>query len=197
MESVERLRRMRNATLANAGMMIGSVGLYSITGNSAFIAEGIHDLADTGAHGSRYLAEKKDIDQHTKKFDLFLRSSLGAVGLLSGYAAYRFGVKISESNYENVSMQESAANLLGAVSIAGGNSYAYIQLKGIEEQSSASKASLDHGTVDLVASWGLAAFIGAEIVGREGASQWGAFLFSAYTAAHLIIHAIKPHKHNH
>jgi divalent metal cation (Fe/Co/Zn/Cd) transporter len=192
-----RLNKLRNATLANLGMAIGSVGVFAVTGNSAFISEAIHDGADTGAHGSRFFAEKLGVDQETKKFNWFLRAGLIGLSALSGYTSYKIGVDIKNGLFEDPNTQENALNLVAAIGVGAGNTYAYKELESIEEQSNASETSLDHGKVDMLASWGLVVFIGAGVAGVEKAPEIGGCLFAGYTSGHLLWHAIRPHKHNH
>lgn len=197
MERFNRLRRMRNATLANMGMMAGGVGAFVFTGNPAFAAEAVHDLADSGAHGSRFLAEKYEINQHTKKFEYFLKFSMLGVAGLSAYTSGRIGINILEGNVPDNTMQDILVNLTGASLIGIVNTYARDELKDINSHSYASFASLNHADVDMVASWGLAASIALEALGIENASQWGGFSFAAYTALHLYFHAIDEHSHEH
>lgn len=191
----ERLRRLRNATLANLSMSIASVGVFAVTGNGAFIAEALHDGADTGAHGSRYLAEKSGINQDTKKFKWFLRAGLLGVSALSAVASVKFGNELLNGEVPTADIGDKALDLGAAVGIGLGNTYAYSQVKGIEEHSHASEASFDHAKVDMLASWGLAGFIVAYVAGADKASQVGGMLFAGYTAAHLAWHALRPHKH--
>lgn len=197
MEKLNRLKRMRNATLANMGMMAGGVGAFVVTGNPAFAAEVVHDLADTGAHGSRYLAEKYEIDQHTKKFEYFLKFSMLGVAGLSAYTASRIGINILEGNIPDNSAQDTLINLTGASLIGIVNTYARDELKDIKFHSFASSAGLDHADVDMVASWGLASSIALEAMGVKNASLWGGFSFAAYTALHLYFHATDTHSHEH
>lgn len=195
MERSNRLKRMRNATLANLGMMVGSVGAYAVTGNSAFVAESVHDLADSTAHGSRYLAELYQVDQHTKKFELFMKFSMIGVAGLSAVTAGRIGINLLDGHMSNDGLQDMIFNLTGASLIAIGNTYARDELKDVTFHSYASSVGLDHADVDMVASWGLACSIALEAGGVENASQWGGYSFASYTALHLYIHAIEPHEH--
>ena len=174
-------------------MVVGSAVAFGITGNTAYVAEVLHDGADTGSHGSRYLAEKRNINQDTIKFKRFLKAGLLSVSMLSGYTAYRLGIEVKVGNIQHNSLNENLTNVFGATTIAVGNTYAFVQINSLEEHSNASEASLNHAQVDMVASWGLASSIVMETAGAEGASKWGGFLFAAYTAGHLALHAIKPH----
>jgi divalent metal cation (Fe/Co/Zn/Cd) transporter len=186
---------MRNATLANLGMMVGSVGAFAVTGNPAFVAESVHDLADSSAHGTRYLAEKYQVNQHTKKFEYFLKFSMIGVAGLSAITAGKIGINILEGNIPNDSLQDTIVNLTGASLIGMGNTFARDELKEINSHSYASATSLNHADVDMVASWGLAASIAVEAVGVENASQWGGYSFATYTALHLYVHATEKHEH--
>ena len=186
---------MRNATLANLGMMVGSAGAFVITGNPAFAAETVHDLADTGAHGSRYLAEKYQVNQHTKRFENFLKLSMLGVAGLSAYTAGRIGINILEGKVLDDSLNDTMINLGGAIMIGVGNTYARDELRSVKSHSYASSAGLKHADVDMVASWGLAGSIGLEAAGIEYASQWGGYSFATYTALHLYFHATESHEH--
>lgn len=192
-----RLDKLRNATLANLGMAIGSVGVFAATGNSAFMSEAIHDGADTGAHGSRYFAEKLGIDQDTRRFKWFLGASFLGVSALSAFTSYKIGSDLVNGQVVESSSRDSLINLGSAVSIGAGNTYAYKQIESVEEHSHASEASFNHAKVDMLASWGLVGFIIAGALSRqENVSTAGGMLFAGYTALHLAWHAIKPHKHS-
>ncbi len=194
MEKLNRIKRLRNATLANLGLVTVSLVAFGLTGNEAYISEIIHDGADTGNHGSRFLSEKFSVDQDTKIFKRFLKTGMLMASLLSGYTAYRLGLEIRAGNIPHDNFNKNLINLLGATTIAGGNTYAYQQVNSLHEHSNASMASLNHAQVDMTASWGLASSITLESAGVDGASTWGGLLFASYTAGHLAIHALKPHR---
>jgi len=186
---------MRNTTLANLGMAIGSMGVFVVTGNGAYVAEALHDTADVASHGSRLYMESSINDQNSKKSKNLLKLGMLSVSALSLYAATRIGADILNGVANDVDTDNTRLNLASAGAIAAGNTYAYNQMSSIDEHSNASGSSLDHSKVDMFASWGLAGSIAAEALGVDDASQYGGFLFAIYTAAHLAVHALKPHKH--
>lgn len=190
-----RLEKLRNATLANLGLTVGSLVVFSSTGNSALVAEALHDGADTIAHSSRYGAERLAINQDTAKFKWFLRGSMLALSALSGYTAVKIGMNINNGVFEEQSTKEGAINLASAAVICAGNTYAYRQLESIEDHSHASEASYDHARVDMLASWGLAGSIALGVAGVAKAPEIGGMVFAGYTSVHLAKHAVSPHEH--
>jgi hypothetical protein len=116
------------------------------------------------------------------------------VSALSAYAAIRIGIDIKNGISDSVN-ENTLVNLVGASTIAAGNTYAYKQVRKVEIHSHASRTSLNHAQVDMAASWGLATSLVLEAAGANNASEYGGGLFAAYTAGHLALHALKPHDH--
>lgn len=192
MEKEGRIRRLRNATLAQLGLAIVSAGASVITGNHAFAAELRHDVQDTVLHGSKYAAERQGIDQERRAFQWFLRGSMAALSIAAATKGYDIFQDIQEGTRVTMDMTEATVTTGSAVAIAAGNTYSYVQLRGINEHSHASASSLGHAEFDMVASWGLSGSLLLETAGVQNASLYGGLLFAGYTTVEAARHAIRP-----
>ncbi len=188
--SAERRVRLRRTTLTNLGLFAFSAAMTAVSGNQAFLAEAAHDAGDSAAHGSRYFAETRGIDQHSTGYRRVRQGTMLAVSTLSAWTAMRLGVDVLNGAVEQMSTGQEALQIGSSVVLAGGNVYAFTQMDAVEEHSHASHDSHHHAKVDMVASLGLAASIAADAFGVDGASQWGGAAFAAYTAVEMF-----PTKH--
>lgn len=182
----DRQQRLGRATAVNAAMAVGSMAISVITGNPAFAAESVHDLGDTAAHGSRYMCEHRGVDQNSRAFQWFRWASFGALSVMSGYMAVKFGLAVPEAVQSIEQDPNNTIEILGATAVAAGNTYAHKTIDGIEEHSNASQDSHHHSRVDMVASLGLVTSILIEACGVNGASEVGGSVFAGYTAYKLF-----------
>jgi divalent metal cation (Fe/Co/Zn/Cd) transporter len=196
-QKFDRLRRMRNATMANLGSALVSTALLPFSGSRILSGEAGHSGADVLAHGLRYGAERLGIDQETKMFRAFISASLLVPAGFLLWNAWKSGLDLVNGVPENRDPVALTANGVGALAIAGLNAYAYQQTRHIEEQSRASQATHNHAFADAFVSAGFAGSLVLEIGGVPNASSVGGLVFSALASGHLVHEAVTQHSHEH
>ena len=188
----ERKKRLKRTVVTNAGLMLFSAVVSVTSGNTAFMAEAVHDAADTVTHGGRYYAEKNSVNQSGRNFQRFSKASFFILSGLSAFTATRLGVDFLNGAEES---GQQWLQLAASGVIAGGNVYAYKQMDAVEEHSIASSHSHHHARIDMVASIGLSACIAVDALGLDGASELGGALFAGYTAYELFPTEKRLHSH--
>lgn len=192
MEKQNRLKRMRNATLAQIGITITSIGLGVATGNHAYTGEASHSGSDAATYGSRYLIEKTNLDQESPFIKGFLKLSLVVPAGIILYTSYRAGLDI----YNNqIPEQHTVTNIAGALAIGGVNTYANIEMRKVNEHTHASSASRAHSDADMGFSWAIASGLAGEALIGRGVSNYVTAGAGVLAAGHLLEEAFKKHEH--